>query len=67
MTTQVKTDLSLKGVSVTEIWTDEVTGSYFSLIRIPREEYTAILERNNKRRACHAADKAGTGKGKGGS
>ncbi len=46
ITVQVKTDLSLKGVSVSEVWQDSETITYYSLIRISRNEYTRILEQN---------------------
>ena len=46
--TQVWTDLSLKGVAITEIWQDPESLIYYSLIRISRDEYTAILEQNIK-------------------
>ncbi len=46
ITSEVKTDLSLKGISVSERWADNREGVFYSLILLPREEYVAILERN---------------------
>ena len=46
--TQVRTELSLKGVAITEKWQDPELLTYYSLIIIPRDEYAVILEQNIK-------------------
>ena len=46
MSTSVRTELSLRGISITAVWVDEDSSVYYSLIRIPRNDYTALLEQN---------------------
>ncbi|MBI9105017.1 MAG: hypothetical protein JEY99_21555 [Spirochaetales bacterium] len=46
ISTEIKTNMSLKGVSITSIWYDKEGKTYYSLIRIPRNEYAALLEQN---------------------
>lgn len=46
MTTEIRTELSLKGVAVTALWREGENGPFYSLIEMTREAYTALLEQN---------------------
>jgi len=43
---EVSTDLSLKGVGITHQFIDPLTGIYYSMIKIDRQEYMVIVEQN---------------------
>lgn len=46
MTLNVRTELSLKGITVSQRYWNEVEGLFYSMIRISRQEYLEILEKN---------------------
>lgn len=46
MTLDVQTELSLKGISISQRYQDEQKDLYYSMIRISRLEYLEVLEKN---------------------
>jgi len=46
MTLDVRTELSLKGIAVSQRYPNESDGMYYSMILISRQEYLGILEKN---------------------
>lgn len=45
-TLSVQTDVSLKGITISQQYTDEDQGIFYSMIKILRQDYTLILEQN---------------------